>query len=253
MKHMLLVTDALNSYMLDSFRRESKRYDIDLHMYWEPVRDDICVTLNRRYFEKFIPIQQGIQLNRQVDGIFWKDKIRQHMILPTYCRKPTTVIGREFGYQYLVEHLGSPFIAKENISSKGKGVFLINSIADYNTHSNCILFQEVIWDSLGKDIRVFCIAGKPVRCMLRHNESNFRSNAHQGGIGNKYQTDNDIVSIVDSIYKCTKLDIMGIDLLLDKEGYVFCELNANPGFEELDKTWDANTASDILEYSLSRL
>lgn len=46
---------------------------------------------------------------------------------------------------------------------------------------------------------------------------------------------------------------MGIDLLLDRDKYVFCELNVNPGFEELDRVHGCHTAGDILDSVLSKL
>ena len=130
---------------------------------------------------------------------------------------------------------------------------MIYNIDDFLKASTCSIFQEVIWDSLGKDVRVFCIDGKPIRCMLRQNEENFKSNFLQGGKGSIYPIDSEIEKIVNSIYKCTNLNIMGIDLLLDKNGYTFCELNVNPGFEELDRVHNSNTASNILDYCISKL
>lgn len=253
MTHALLVTDVLKGYMLDTFYEEAKKRNIVLHRHWEKCDEQIDFTINRRYLEHYIPIQQGIQINRIVDGIFWKDKKKQHNILPTGCEKPTTIIGKGHDYQYIVEILGSPFIAKESIASQGVGVYMIHNKMEYAQAANCDIFQTVVWPSIGKDVRVFCINGKPIRCMLRQNEHNFKSNFHQGGKGIIYPCDDRILNIANTIYKYTNLDLMGIDLLLDGNDYIFCELNTNPGFEELDKTFKTATAGDILDHCLTKL
>lgn len=251
-RNAILTMDSVNGYALDMLYNESKKRDINLYRYYENIPDDIDFTLNRKYLEKFVLTQRGMQINRVIDGIFWRDKSRQTRLLTTGCKKPLTVLGKGFEYQYLVNYLGSPFIAKESISSQGSGVYMIKTQTDFNNAKHCDLFQEVIWDSLGKDIRVFAIGGEPIRCMLRTNNESFKSNFHQGGTGSIYECDSSIKNIVDDIYNCTKLDIMGIDLLLGKDDYYFCELNVNPGFEELDRVFKSNTAGDILDYCIHK-
>lgn len=251
-RHAIFVSNGKPCYMQEQFLKEAKKRNVVLHNYWEYC-GDADFTLNREYYDKHIREQKGVQINRMVDGIFWRDKRRQLDILNTICPKPDYVIGNGFDYQYLVNRLGIPFIAKESISSLGKGVFLIRSKADYDNAKHCDIFEEVIWDSYGKDVRVYCIGGKVVRCMLRQNEGDFRSNFHQGGVGIIYDINSDILSIADEIYRQTNLDVMGIDLMLNKKGYVFCELNTNPGFEEIDRVHSCNTAGDILDLCLSKI
>jgi glutathione synthase/RimK-type ligase-like ATP-grasp enzyme len=44
------------------------------------------------------------------------------------------------------------------------------------------------------------------------------------------------------------LDIAGVDLLFDKEGYRICEVNSSPGFEGMDKYCKTNVAEQIVTY-----
>jgi glutathione synthase/RimK-type ligase-like ATP-grasp enzyme len=44
------------------------------------------------------------------------------------------------------------------------------------------------------------------------------------------------------------LDIAGIDLLFDQEGYKVCEANSAPGFEGFEKYCDMNIAKSIVDY-----
>jgi glutathione synthase/RimK-type ligase-like ATP-grasp enzyme len=48
--------------------------------------------------------------------------------------------------------------------------------------------------------------------------------------------------------KCLSLDIAGIDLLFDQEGYKVCEANSAPGFEGFEKYCEINIAKSIVDY-----
>jgi glutathione synthase/RimK-type ligase-like ATP-grasp enzyme len=44
------------------------------------------------------------------------------------------------------------------------------------------------------------------------------------------------------------LQIAGIDLLFDKEGYKVCEANSSPGFKGMDKHCGQDMAQHIVDY-----
>ena len=212
---------------------------------------DIDVTLNRLYLEKYATKQYGVQINRFCDGYFWHNKQRQQQLyLP--CCTPLTIYGSGFTFIELRERLGVPFVAKRSISYGGTGTFLIKTQEDFDKATHCDIFQEMIWSSFGKDLRIFVIGGNIHGCMMRTNENDFRANIHTGGKGVSYPVDIEIEEIVKSIYEQTKLDIMGIDLLFGYSGYMFCELNVNPGFSGLDKALNIETAPVILDYALEK-
>ena len=48
--------------------------------------------------------------------------------------------------------------------------------------------------------------------------------------------------------KALGLDIAGIDLLFDHEGFRVCEANSAPGFEGFEKYVDINVAGAIVDY-----
>ena len=48
--------------------------------------------------------------------------------------------------------------------------------------------------------------------------------------------------------KVLNLDIAGIDLLFDKDGYKICEANSNPGFSGFEKFCGIDVADRITEY-----
>ena len=61
-----------------------------------------------------------------------------------------------------------------------------------------------------------------------------------------YPADSDIKRIAADIYRQTKADVLGIDLLFGKNGYVFCEINVTPGIEGIEKASGCNAAAEIV-------
>ena len=250
MKTGLLLSNIKNNYMIKRFMEESEKRNVELFRQWEK-HELSDFTINRMYLDKYVTLQEGKQVNKIIDGIFWHDKKRQLNLLNTYCDKPKYLIGKLEDYDRIANILGVPFLAKDSGSSKGQGVFLINNQEDFKKYSFCDLYCEIVWTSLGKDLRVMCIKGEPICVMHRENTHSFKSNIAQGGKGTKQVITKDIQNIVKTIYESTKLDVMGIDLLYGSTGFVFCELNVNPGFEELDNVCNSNIACNILDICLS--
>lgn len=204
-------------------------------------------TLNRAFYAMGVGYQQGTQINRITDGIFWKDKDAQLKYLNTYVPKPKTLFGSHT-FDECRDYLGYPFIAKRSISSQGNGVFLIRSVDDFDAATHCNIYQELIWDSMGQDLRVWVLGGEIIGVMNRKNENDFKANVHQGGYGIPYKCNDEIEKCVNEIYTQTGLDIMGIDLLIGKDSYLFCELNVSPGFRGFDGCLGIRTGQEIVNY-----
>ena len=49
------------------------------------------------------------------------------------------------------------------------------------------------------------------------------------------------------------LDIAGIDLLFDGNGFKICEVNSSPGFEGLEQACEKNIAGEIIQFVKLRL
>lgn len=252
-KIIFCTNTSKSNYMYQQFHKNAKILGVELIDEWEATEDDkkkAIATLNRCYYEKYAPVQRGVQVNDFYTGYFYKSKMRQQC-LEMPCEKPKTVLG-QLGYDQLRELIGYPFVAKQSIASGGRGTYLIRSKEDFRQAIDCDIFQEMIWDSYGKDLRVYVIGGEIIGVMQRTNKDDFRANAHVGGKGSKYKVNKKIREITSAIYEQTKLDIMGIDLLFYKDTYMFCELNVNPGFEEFDSAMNDNVAMRILQYTLDK-
>ena len=187
-------------------------------------------TINRSHLEKYITHQYGLkQTNKLTDMLFWRDKIHQMRYLrPLPCNIPKTIISNTASFEEISDLLGVPFIAKRANSSKGAGVELIRTYNDFK--GDYQLYQEPVWTSFGKDIRVVAFKGDVICAYERDNTAsgNFRSNIAQGGIALQKEIDDDMKNIAKVLFMRTQYDIMGFDLMYGKTGYVFCEVNSCP-------------------------
>ena len=147
----------------------------------------------------------------------------EHFSIPKYLLSTSLI-----GYEKLSSYLGEPFVAKGLESSMGREIYLINNSKEYELlrHNNDInkewLFEEFISNSYGKDLRIFTIRDKAIACMIRKANSDFRANVALGASVESIATTPIINSIVADIYKQTKLDFLGVDLLFGTNGYYFC-------------------------------
>lgn len=161
------------------------------------------------------------------------------------------------------KHLKFPVIVKTLTGSQGSGVFLSPDKNNFNdltqlihatNKSTNIILQEFIEQSKGRDLRVLTIGGRVISAMERvAKEGNFKANFSMGGDVIKYEVTPELEWIVLEISRILNLDIAGVDLLFDKEGFKICEVNSSPGFEGMEKCCDINIASEIFKFIRIRL
>jgi RimK family alpha-L-glutamate ligase len=116
-----------------------------------------------------------------------------------------------------------------------------------------IILQEFISHRSGQDLRVFVIGGQCIGVMLRKSvDGSFKANISRGGVGEPYELNSDVTYLALETAKILGLDIAGIDLLFDKNGYKICEANSNPGFKGLESALNINVAKKIIKYAEMR-
>ena len=176
-----------------------------------------------------------------------KDKLYTQQILgQSSLPVPKTLLVRHpINVEFVENNIGYPSIIKTLSGSFGAGVFLCENrkqlqqllkMAEITKPSYNIIIQEFIKESHGKDLRVLVVNGKVVGCMMRQSvDDDFRANITRGGEGIPYQIDDEIEWLGGESSRLLNLDIAGVDLLFDKEGYRICEVNSSPGFEGMDK------------------
>ncbi len=124
-------------------------------------------------------------------------------------------------------------------------------IYSYNQQANIIL-QEYISPSYGKDLRVFVIGGKVVGCMKRKAYSGFKANYSLGASVEHFSLTKEVEWLAIETARLMELEIAGVDLLFDHDGFKICEANSSPGFEGLEKVVGHHIAEDILSYIIHR-
>ena len=194
-----------------------------------------------------------------------KDKLYTQQILgQSNLPVPKTLLVKHpINIDFVEKNINFPVIIKTLSGSFGAGVFLAETkkqfeqllkMAEITKPSYNIIVQEFIKDSWGKDLRVFILNGKVIGCMMRQaSDDDFRANISRGGKGIPYQIDDDIEWLGGESARLLGLDIAGVDLLFDGEGYSICEVNSSPGFEGMDKFTKTNIAEQIVTYVKHRI
>lgn len=141
--------------------------------------------------------------------------------------------------ELIIEKMGFPIIAKELYSQRGKGVFLIKTKEEFSIFikEHCgqkIMFQKYI--DKKEEFRVL-VLGKEIGAFERKtagDPSEFRNNVCLGAKEDFLEIDkipNNLKEISIKAAKILKLEIAGVDIVIDKVGKVFLlEVNRGPGF-----------------------
>jgi gamma-F420-2:alpha-L-glutamate ligase len=209
-----------------------------------------------RHFERMgVPV---INSSDSIDNV--KDKLYSHQILAqSNLDIPNTMLLKHpIDVDFVEKHLGFPVIVKTISGSYGRGVFLAETkkqfkqlltMAELTKPGYNIIIQEFIKDTWGKDLRVLVVNNKVVGCMMRQSkDDDFRANITRGGEGFPYEVNERIEWLSIESSKALDLDISGVDLLFDGDGYKICEVNSNPGFEGMEMFTKKNIAEEIVQF-----
>ena len=209
-----------------------------------------------RHFERMgVPV---INSSDSIDNV--KDKLYSHQILAqSNLDIPNTMLLKHpIDVDFVQKNIGFPAIIKTISGSYGRGVFLAETkkqlkqlltMAELTKPGYNIIIQEFIKDTWGKDLRVLVVNNKVVGCMMRQSkDDDFRANLTRGGEGFPYEVNEKIEWLSIESSKALDLDISGVDLLFDGDGYKICEVNSNPGFEGMENFTKKNIAEEIVQF-----
>ena len=209
-----------------------------------------------RHFE-----QAGIMcINTSVSIETVKDKLRTSQILSRHSIPiPNTMMVRFPIDENLVKNnIGFPCVVKVVTGSYGEGVYLCERQRDFKKlmefvdnlgNKKTMIVQEYMGTRPGEDLRVLVIGGKVIGAMKRTApEGDFRANITGGGTGEGYPLTDKIEFLARETAKVLGLDIAGIDLLFDKDGFCVCEANSNPGFSGFEKYCGVDVADQLTDY-----
>ncbi len=137
----------------------------------------------------------------------------------------------------VAEKLGFPIVVKEVCGSFGAQVYLAHDFSELEKitreHQNVpLLFQELIQESFGRDIRINVVGGRVCAAMLRESKNgDFRSNVTLGGGTLPYSPTDAECELALAAAERLGLDFAGIDILFSKDGPLLCEVNSNAHFK----------------------
>jgi len=169
---------------------------------------------------------------------------------------PKTILGKFPVDVNLVEReLGFPVVVKTLKGTRGAGVLLCSDRAQFNDLANLLdgaspgadfIFQQYIAASHGRDVRILVINGKAIAAMERRSvDGGFKSNISLGGHGAPFAMPDTLARLAVRVAWALKLDVAGVDILFDRNGYRVCEANSAPGFQGLEKACGISVPEEI--------
>ena len=207
----------------------------------------------------------GVYICNNADSIYSvKDKLYMHQRLAhSKLPTPNTMLAKyPININVVKREIGFSLVIKNVSGTQGKGIYLCKSESQFidvmeliytNNDKANIILQEFIEESSGQDLRVFVVGGKVVGCMRRSSQNSFKANFSKGGEVNTYQLTPEIERLSLETAKLLGLDVAGVDLLFDKNGFKVCEANSAPGFMGLEKVVGKNIAEHILDFICIKL
>jgi gamma-F420-2:alpha-L-glutamate ligase len=214
-----------------------------------------------RHFER-----QGVMLingSHAIEAV--ADKLHTMQILSrSGLPIPKTILGKFPVDVDLVEReLGFPVVVKTLKGTRGAGVVLCTDRLQFNDLANLLdgattgadfLFQQYIAASHGRDVRVLVVDGKAVAAMERRSsDGSFKSNVSLGGHAARFDLPRDMAKLAVRTAEALHLDVAGIDILFDHQGYRICEANSSPGFQALEPACGISVPEIVFKAVRSRL
>lgn len=193
-----------------------------------------------------------------------KDKLQMHQLLAqsNFPTPKTMLVKFPIDIDIVKREIGFPLIIKNITGTEGAGIYLCETDESFNdlmeliySHNKAanIILQEFISESRGKDLRVFVLGGRVIGCMKRYSEKSFKANFSRGGQVESFALTPEIEWLSTEAARLVNLDVAGIDLLFDKEGYKICEANSSPGFKGLELVVGNTVAEQILDYIMVKV
>jgi gamma-F420-2:alpha-L-glutamate ligase len=209
-----------------------------------------------RQLEKFgIPvINDADSISRVSDKLLTSQLlVKENLPIPK-----TILVNGDVDIELIEKEIGFPCVVKATSGSKGKTVHLCQTKKDFTSLMSLLasislkktmIIQEFVDAQPGTDLRVWVIGGKSVVAMKRIGvEGDFRANISQGGTAELFEITDEVDYLARETARVLGLQIAGVDLLFDKDGYKICEANSSPGFEGMDMYCGQDMSQRIVDF-----
>jgi gamma-F420-2:alpha-L-glutamate ligase len=172
---------------------------------------------------------------------------------------PRTILGTfPIDVDLVERELGYPVIVKTLKGTRGAGVLKCEDRSQFEDLAGLLesaeakadfILQHYVRASHGRDVRVLVVGGRVVAAMERRSlTGGFKSNVSLGGVGVAYNPPQEMAELAVQAADVLELDITGIDILFDEDGYRICEANSAPGFQGLERATGMDVPTSILEW-----
>lgn len=177
---------------------------------------------------------------------------------------PKTILAKfPLDVDLVERELGFPVVVKTLRGTRGEGVVLCSSREQFHDLANLLdgartgadfLIQQYVGASHGRDVRVLVVGGRVVAAMLRQStDGGFKSNISLGGVGSAIEPPAELAELAVRAANLLQLDVAGIDVLFDNDGYRICEANSAPGFQGLERACKVSVPDEIFAAARTRL
>jgi ribosomal protein S6--L-glutamate ligase len=200
-------------------------------------------------------------LNGRTDVDATKNKLVQHIrFLEEGIPMPQWAIAKRAEEARIAAvEIGFPVIVKTPFGTHGIGVFYAQDeesllpIVDYLRISdgNPVIVERFVEEAHRKDLRVFVLGGEVIAAMERTAPNgDIRANAAQGGVGTAIELADEEKRLAIRVAELFRCEIAGVDLLRSNDGPLVIEVNANPGFAELERATGEDIAGMIIDFAV---
>lgn len=188
-----------------------------------------------------------------------RDKLRAYQLMAKAgVGVPKTVFARETAnFDEVIEAAGgAPVIIKVTRGTHGNGVVLAETrkaakavMQAFYVEGVGFLVQEFIEESAGSDIRAIVVGGRVVASVKRQSlDDDFRSNTHQGGVGNVVKLTPEEEKTAVRAAKAMGLPICGVDMMRSARGPLVLEVNSSASLKTPETITKRDVATQIIEY-----
>lgn len=207
-------------------------------------------------------MQSGYRvLNGGADITGTKNKLAQHVLLSQLgLPMPRWAIAkRKQDALEAARELQFPVIIKTPFGTHGIGVFYaenaetLQPIVDYLgvSDGNPAIIEAFIGEANRKDLRVFVLHDQVLAAMERAAPAgDVRANAALGGVGTAAVLSEEERGLALAVAKAFACEVAGVDLLRTASGPLVVEVNANPGFAELERATGLDIAGALVDAAL---
>ncbi len=207
-------------------------------------------------------MQSGCRvLNGGADIAGTKNKLAQHVLLSQLgLPMPRWAIAkRKQDALEAAQTLQFPVIVKTPFGTHGIGIFYaenaetLQPIVDYLgvSDGNPAIIEAFVSEAGRKDVRVFVMHDEVLAAMEREAPAgDVRANAALGGVGMSTVLSDEERDLALAVSKAFACEVAGVDLLRTAKGPLVIEVNANPGFAELERATGMDIAGAIVDAAL---